>query len=211
MMIKSQQRITDFGEVYTSEREVKAMLDLVEDETQRIESRFLEPACGNGNFLIEVLRRKLHQVASRYSHNQYDYEKYCIVAASSIYGIDILEDNVSECISRLSQYMFDEHFRVTKNVDIKFQKIVRFILSRNIIVGDAMSLNLTNSETPIIFSEWNFIGGSKVKRTDYTLSNLIAYQPFEGDSLFSDLGEEAFIPQPVKSFEVCTIADICDE
>ena len=210
-MIKSQQRITDFGEVYTSEREVNAMLDLVKEETQRIESRFLEPACGNGNFLIEVLKRKLHQVSARYSRSQYDYEKYCIVAASSIYGIDILEDNVSECISRLSQYIFDEHLRVTKKEDAKFKKVIRFILSRNIIVGDATSLKIPNSETPIIFSEWNFIGVGKVKRTDYTLSNLIAYQPFEGDSLFSDLGEEAFIPQPIKSYDVCNIGDICDD
>jgi len=84
--VKSKKRVTDHGEVYTNEREVKAMLDLVKDETERIESRFLEPACGNGNFLAEVLERKLNVVDSRYKKDQFEWERYSVLSVSSIYG-----------------------------------------------------------------------------------------------------------------------------
>lgn len=84
----------DHGEVFTSEREVNAMLDLIKPETERIESRFLEPASGTGNFLIEVLHRKLNVVETRYKKSQREYERYAVIAVSSLYGIDILEDNV---------------------------------------------------------------------------------------------------------------------
>ena len=99
--IKSKKRVADHGEVFTSEREVNAMLDLVKSETENIDSRFLEPACGNGNFLAEVLRRKLNVVENRYAKSQIEFERYAILAISSIYGVDILEDNAVECRSRL--------------------------------------------------------------------------------------------------------------
>ena len=98
---KSKQRVTDHGEVFTAEREVKAMCDLVKRETERIESRFLEPACGNGNFLAEVLSRKLAVVKSRYGKNPPDYEKYSVIAVTSIYGVELLPDNAAECRARL--------------------------------------------------------------------------------------------------------------
>lgn len=99
--VKSRQRVADHGEVFTAEREVKAMCDLVKQETERIESRFLEPACGNGNFLVEVLRRKLAVVKSRYRKSPFDYERYSVLAMTSLYGVDILEDNAEECRQRL--------------------------------------------------------------------------------------------------------------
>ena len=99
--VKSRQRVADHGEVFTAEREVKAMCDLVKQETERIESRFLEPACGNGNFLVEVLRRKLAVVISRYRKSPFDYERYSVLAMTSLYGVDILEDNAEECRQRL--------------------------------------------------------------------------------------------------------------
>jgi hypothetical protein len=99
--VKSRQRVADHGEVFTNEREVNAMLDLVKHETERIDSRFLEPACGNGNFLVAVLRRKLVEVERRYSSSQLEFERYSIVAVSSLYGIDLMPDNVTECINRL--------------------------------------------------------------------------------------------------------------
>lgn len=102
--IKSKQRVVDFGEVYTNEREVNAMLDLVKSETNRIESRFLEPAAGNGNFLIKILERKLKVVQRRYRKSQLEYERYAFLAISSLYGIDIQEDNVLECQERLFHY-----------------------------------------------------------------------------------------------------------
>ena len=210
-MIKSKERITEFGEVFTSEREVNAMLDLVYDEALRIDSRFLEPACGNGNFLIEVLRRKLGRVSQLYSRNQADYEKNTIIAISSVYGIDILYDNIVECIARLASFVFNEYSKVAKNENQKFRRTVDFILSKNIVHGDATSLTLPDSDKPIIFSEWSFIGNNKVKRTEFSLSNLIAYQPFDGDNLFSDLGEEAFIPKPLKTYELCHYLEVNNE
>ncbi len=108
--IKSKERVANFGEVFTNEREVKAMLDLVKDESERIDSRVLEPACGDGNFLAEVLRRKLNTVKIRYSKNLSDYEKYSIVAVSSIYGVELLEDNAEECRERLYTIIWNDAY-----------------------------------------------------------------------------------------------------
>ena len=108
--VKSKKRVADHGEVFTNQREVNAMLDLVKQETERIESRFLEPACGNGNFLAEVLRRKLGVVDSRYSKSQVEWERYSIIAVSSIYGVDILEDNAQECRDRLLGIFIEQKY-----------------------------------------------------------------------------------------------------
>lgn len=99
--VKSKQRVTDYGEVLTPPPIVNAMLDLVKQETERIDSRFLEPACGTGNFLIEILHRKLRVVEARYAKSQLEYERYAVLAVSSLYGIDILDDNAEECWQRL--------------------------------------------------------------------------------------------------------------
>ena len=99
--VKSKKRVTDHGEVFTAEREVNAMLDLVKQETERIDSRFLEPACGDGNFLAEILRRKLAVVKRKYRKSPMDYEKNAVLAATSIYGVDILQDNVDACRERM--------------------------------------------------------------------------------------------------------------
>ena len=107
--IKSKKRVRDKGEVFTNEREVNAMLDLVKQETERIDSRFLEPACGNGNFLIEILRRKLEVVKSRYKKSQWEYEKNGLIAVMSCYGVDIMPDNVLECQNRLFEYFEKEY------------------------------------------------------------------------------------------------------
>ena len=200
-MIKTKERIEKFGEVFTSEREVNAMLDLVPDETKRIDSRFLEPACGNGNFLTEVVKRKILEVEAKYAKHQPDFERYAFLALSSIYGIDLLEDNILECRDRLLNLALNVYERnFPSSQCIKFKSALKFVLSKNIHIGDALTLTLPNKTNPIIFSEWNLVSGNKVKRIDYTLTNLIAYQPFEGDSLFSDLGDSAFIPAPLTSF-----------
>ena len=105
--VKSKKRVADHGEVFTNEREVNAMLDLVKNETERIDSRFLQPACGNGNFLAEVLKRKIAVVDGRYSKSQLEWERYAVIAISSIYGVEILEDNANECRARLYK-LFDD-------------------------------------------------------------------------------------------------------
>ncbi len=200
--VKSKHRVANYGEVFTAEREVNAMLDLVKEETERIDSRFLEPACGTGNFLVEILKRKLTLVENRYSKNQLEYERYAIIALSSIYGIDILQDNVQTCRDRLlgifTHYYLNNY---KKEVKPEFLKTAEFILSRNILWGDALNLKTPDEkEEPIIFSEWSAVNGSMIKRRDYTMANLLENQPMEGANLFSDLGDKAFIPIPVAEY-----------
>lgn len=208
--MKCRTRVAEHGEVFTSEREVNAMLDLVKQETQRIESRFLEPACGNGNFLAEVLCRKLNVVESRYKKSQLEFERYAVTAVCSIYGIDILQDNVAECRERLFD-IFNERYIKLFGSQCKeaCQRSVQFVLSRNILWGDALTLKVSEHENkPIVFSEWSNVNGSFIKRRDYTMDNLLAYQPMEGPNLFSDLGEEAFIPHPVKEFPLAHFLEL---
>ena len=217
--IKSRKRVADHGEVFTPSHIVNAMLELVKQETERIDSRFLEPACGTGNFLAEILERKLRVVESRYGTSQLDYERYAILAISSIYGIDILEDNVAECRNRLYN-ICDQHYSALfeKTARNQFRKAVRFILECNIICGDALTLK-TVGETPehIVFSEWSLVQGSLLKRRDFTFHGLLAHEGVRELPLFSDLGEDVFIPMPEKEYppmhflEIGESADDADE
>lgn len=198
----SKKRVTDHGEVFTSEREVKAMLDLVKQETLRIDSRFLEPACGTGNFLVEVLERKLDIVKKKYSKSQIEFERYAILALTSIYGVDILQDNVQTCRDRLlgifTRYYLDNY---KKKFKPELLKVAEFILMKNIIWGDALSLKTPDEKAePIVFSEWSATNGSMIKRRDFTLANLLENQMIDGLNLFSDLGDQAFIPKPVAEY-----------
>lgn len=197
--VKSKKRVTDHGEVFTAAREVNAMLDLVKSETERIDSRFLEPACGNGNFLAEILRRKLAVVADRYAKSQFEFERYAVVAVSSIYGVDILEDNAQECRERLFKIFDDKYTSLYKDkCKDECRKSVKFLLKRNILRGDA--LDFTNPETkePIVFSEWNAVNSSMLKRRDYVFRFLVekTYQT----TLFDENNEPKYFDEPVKDF-----------
>ena len=202
--VKSKQRIADYAEVFTSEREVNAMLDLVKQETERIDSRFLEPACGTGNFLAEILNRKLKVVKSRYSKNKSDYEKYAVVAITSIYGVDILEDNVLECRDRMFSIFDEEYTKICKEeASDDCRDAVKYILSRNIVHGDALTMETLEGE-PIIFSEWSLVSGNMMKRRDYRFDELLAGQQ-EQISIFMmgweyDEEIQAFIPAPLKEY-----------
>lgn len=202
--VKSKQRVADHGEVFTSEREVKAMLDLVKQETERIDSRFLEPACGDGNFLAEILRRKLAVVKKQYGKSPSDYEKYAVLAASSIYGVDILQDNVDECRNRMFEIWDKEYSAVLKNeVNQDCREAVRFIFQRNILCGDALTLKTTAGQ-PIIFSEWSLISGPLLKRRDFRLDEMLDGHT-EQMTIFMDGWEfdpeiQAFIPIPIREF-----------
>jgi len=199
--VVSKQRVADHGEVYTGEREVNAMLDLVRPETERIDSRFLEPACGTGNFLIEILRRKLAVVASRYGRSQLEYERYGVLAVSSVYGIDILLDNVIECRRRLFE-LFDMAYtgRFRKKARDECRDAVRYILDRNIIHGDALTLKTVGANPqPIVFSEWSLARGSLMKRRDFTFRELLDRAGRKDMALFAE-DREAFIPEPVREF-----------
>ncbi len=200
--VKSKKRVTDHGEVFTNEREVNAMLDLVKQETERIDSRFLEPACGNGNFLVEILRRKLEVVKNKYKKSQLEFERYAVIAVSSIYGVDLLEDNAQECRERLLNIFRGTYTSIFKqNIKQECIDTIAFILSKNVLVGDALTL-LQNNGKPIIFAEWSAVNGSMIKRRDYTLNELLRNQPIEEPNLFSDLGDKAFIPTPIKEYKL---------
>ena len=202
MQIKNKNRVASHGEVFTSPREVNAMLDLVKHETERIDSRFLEPACGTGNFLVEILGRKLNVVEMNYSQNQLDYEFYSIIALTSIYGVDILEDNLKTCKDRLLG-LFTEYYSNNYKSQIRanYLKTAKFILDRNIIWGDALNLKTPDEkQKPIVFSEWNAVTNRMVKRRDYTLSNLLQAESVNSLPLFSDSGIRVQFPVPVKEF-----------
>ena len=197
-LVVSRQRVADHGEVLTGRREVVAMLDLVKPETERIESRFLEPACGNGNFLAEILERKLRVVTDRYGKAQHDWERYAVLAVSSLYGIDILEDNAAACRERLAG-IFESQYRARFRSEAKDKcvRAVRHILGRNIVWGDALTLKTAaDSSQYIVFSEWSPINGSLLKRRDFTFHGLLGHAESSALPLFSDLGEEVFIPTP---------------
>ncbi len=209
--IKTKKRVADHGEVYTAEREVNAMLDLVKQETERIESRFLEPACGNGNFLAEILKRKLAVVRKNYDKSKSEFEKYSVIAVTSIYGIDILEDNVQECINRLYGIWHKEYTTVCKDeVFPDCEEAVKYILQHNIICGNAMTFWKVDSEgkdikgKPIIFSQWDITTGDMIRRTDYAFDKLMRTKNKQMDIFMYEDGwgydeeRKSWIPRPIK-------------
>jgi hypothetical protein len=210
--VKSKQRVADHGEVLTSRREVDAMLDLVKQETERIDSRFLEPACGNGNFLAVILERKLTVVENRYKKSQPEFERYAVLAVSSIYGIDILEDNVIECRARLLEIFTSLYSKLFKDqTRDKCIDAVRFILERNIVWGDALTLKTVGDKPDyIVFSEWSPINGNLLKRRDFTFHGLLDHESMKELPLFSDLGEDVFIPTPEKEFPPVHYLEVAD-
>ena len=210
--VGSRKRVTDHGEVYTAKREVNAMLDLVKQETERIESRFLEPACGTGNFLAEVLNRKLRVVENRYGKNQLEYERYSVIAVSSIYGIDILEDNIVKCRNRLFD-IFNERYGNLYKEAAKEEcvKAIKYILEKNIIWGNALDLKTVGKNLqPIVFSEWSPVNGSMFKRRDFTFHGLLNHAAIKELPLFSDLGDDVFIPKPMKEYPLIYFLRVAD-
>ena len=205
MQIKSKKRVKDHGEVFTQEREVNAMLDLVKNETERIESRFLEPACGNGNFLAPIVERKLALVKKKYGSSQAEFERNAFLAISSIYGVELLQDNVEACIERLYNVLHETYAKLYKNkCKAEFSKSIRFVLKRNILQGDALTLKKPDGKEHIVFSEWALVNGGMIKRRDFEFRELADFDP-RRPTLFSlretsDTGEAVFSPMPIKDF-----------
>lgn len=177
--VKSKQRVAEHGEVFTAEKEVKAMCDLVSQECERIDSRFLEPACGNGAFLTEILARKLATVKKLYKSNPYDYDRYSVLAVSSIYGVDIMQDNTEECRQRLYE-IWDREYKAIckKQCNNNTRESVNYILRKNILCGNALTLmcvdeNQNDTGVPIIFPEWSLMLGTKLKRRDFRLDVML--------------------------------------
>ncbi len=202
--IKSRERVALHGEVFTNEREVNAMLDLVKAESERIDSRFLEPACGNGSFVIEILNRKLLVAERKYRKSPTEYEKYSIVAVSSVYGVDILEDNAKECRQRLYDFWNAKYTAACKKeCREEVRDAAEYIINHNILCGDALTM-LCDDGDPIVFAQWDLIHGSKIKRKDYRLDSLMKAdrdQPDLFENQFSyDEESMAWIPAPIREY-----------
>lgn len=211
--IKSRKRVAEKGEVFTAEREVNAMLDLVKQETERIDSRFLEPACGNGNFLVEILRRKLVVVRRQYEKQLSELELQTTIALSSIYGVDIMKDNIEECCQRLFDIVcnwYAEVHPLHKSPSQKLSAAWLYILHRNILWGDALTLcepvddKATKAEKqnakPITFSEWSFIRDMAIRK-DFHLAALVQAQSTSVPFVRNDQGNEVYLPpEPIKEY-----------
>ncbi len=195
--IKSRQRVADHGEVFTNPREVNAMLDLVRDESFRLDSRFLEPACGDGNFLIEILRRKLSLLQDLKSPTDWEFQS--LIAVGSCYGIDILPDNAEVCRSRLEHYVLSQHPTPERlPVDSPYLLSLRYMLRKNIVCGDALTYR-TAENKPITFCEWTPIAGSmQFSRRDFQFDFLVTQS--HQYSLFDEQGEVQSFDEPVKSY-----------
>jgi hypothetical protein len=203
-LIKSKQRIADHGEVFTPEWLVNSMLDLVKDESERIDSRFLEPACGSGNFLIKVLGRKLLAVERKFAKSDFEKRHYALLALMCVYGIELLPDNIEECRENMLA-IFSEYSKVNDSDELYHAAV--YVLSQNIIHGDAMKM-LSQDGVPITFAEWGYLGKGKYQRRDFRLDTLTGSSAFSAKgSLFADLGRhEIFLP--IKTYEPMTVVQL---
>jgi len=207
--IKSKLRVTNHGEVFTHEREVKGMLDLVKNETERLDSRFLEPACGTGNFLAEVLNRKLAVLKKKYEKSQPEYEKYGIIVISSLYGIDLLEDNVAECRNRLLEIFEKEYKFIFKHeVNEKYINVLKYLLEKNIECGDALTMK-NKKGNPLIFSEWSMpFNDVRIKQKEYTFKDIFSPTLLWSFTTNSDTGESVMLPNVYKDHELVNYMEL---
>lgn len=201
-LVKSKQRVADHGEVFTPSWLVEDMLDLVKSESERIDSRFLEPACGSGNFLKSVLKRKLITVQARYGKSDFERRHHALFALMCIYGIELLRDNVEECRESLLN-IYSEYLRI--DADDVWAKAAAVVLNANILQGDALTLTTTDGR-PIVFPEWGYLGAGKFQRRDFRYDALTQRSSIEG-TLFEMLEEhELFIP--TKTYAQMTVEEI---
>jgi hypothetical protein len=208
--VKSRQRIIDHGEVFTPSGLVNDMLDLVAHECERIDSRFLEPACGDGNFLAEVLRRKLLTVDKKNARNRDKWERDAILAVCSLYGIDLLADNIATCRVRLLEIVSAAHTaRFNTPLPKEAARAAAYIISKNVVHGDALTLR-TTADRPIVFPEWSPVNGTMLKRRDFAYDHLLDHAHVSNTPLFSDLGEDVFVPTPVGEFCPCHYLKVPD-
>jgi N-6 DNA Methylase len=203
-LIRTKKRVADHGEVFTPPWLVEAMLDLVKGESERIDSRFLEPACGSGNFLVQVLKRKLATVEVKYGKSDFEKRHFAILAISSIYGIELLADNIAECRANLLDILASY---LNLKEDDELYHAASHVISQNLIHGDALAMRTYVSE-PITFAEWGYLGRGKFQRRDFRLDVLTGASGFaEEGSLFAHLGKHEIFT-PVKSYAPMTVAEL---
>jgi hypothetical protein len=203
-LIKSKARVVDHGEVFSPAWIVEAMLDLVKAETERIDSRFLEPACGSGNFLVKVLQRKLLAVELKYSKNEFERRHYALLGLMCIYGIELLADNIVECRSNVLE-IFAEYLRLSESDEL--YRAACLVLSQNLVHGDALTMRTDNGR-PITFAEWGYLGKGKFQRRDFRFDDLTLSSAFNTEgSLFAQLGRHELF-SPTRTYPPMTVADL---
>ncbi len=202
---KSKQRVADHGEVFTPAWMVEAMLDLVKGETERIDSRFLEPACGSGNFLVKVLQRKLTAVELKYGKSDFERRHYALYAIMCIYGIELLSDNIAECRATMLEILA-EYLNLEESDDL--YRAALYVLSQNLIFGDALKMR-THDDKAITFAEWGYLGKGKFQRRDFRLDSLTLSSSFSAeDSLFASLGRHEIFSPAKDDYPSMTISEL---
>jgi hypothetical protein len=203
-LIKSKQRVADHGEVFTPPWMVEAMLDLVKDETERIDSRFLEPACGSGNFLVRILQRKLAAVELKYGKNEFEKRHYALLGLMCCYGIELLEDNLAECRANMLE-VFAQYLRMEEMDDLF--RAASHVLANNLVHGDALTM-LTHVGQPMIFAEWGYLGKGKYQRRDFRLDVLTQASSWKTEGELFASAEPHDIFSPVKSYPPMTVSEL---
>lgn len=203
-LTKTKQRVADHGEVFTPAWMVEAMLDLVKSETERIDSRFLEPACGDGNFLVNVLRRKLAAVETRYGNSDFEKRNYALLSLMCIYGVELLPDNIADCRSKLLG-IFSEYLILKP--DDELQRAGLYVLSQNLVHGDATKMR-SDDDYAITFAEWGYLGKGRFQRRDFRYDSLTQSSAFstEGE-LFAHLGKHEIFT-PAKNYDPITVSEL---
>jgi len=203
-LIKSKQRVVDHGEVFTPEWIVEAMLDLVKGESERIDSRCLEPACGSGNFLVRVLQRKLASVELKFGKSDFEKRNYALLSLMCTYGIELLEDNIAECRVKMLK-IFAEYLNL-EETDALYQAAL-YVLSQNLVHGDALTMCAANGQ-PIIFPEWGYLGKGKFQRRDFRFDALSQSSTLsQQGSLFADVAKHEIF-SPVNIYPPMTVSEV---
>ncbi len=203
-LVKSKQRVADHGEVFTPPWMVEAMLDLVKDESERIDSRFLEPACGSGNFIVQILRRKLAAVELKYGQSDFERRHFALLGLMCIYGIELLADNIAECHAHVLE-VFAEYLQLDGVDDL--YRAAAYVLSQNLVHGDALTMR-DQSGQAITFAEWGYLGKGKYQRRDFRFDVLTGSSKFsEEGSLFANLGKHEIFT-PTKTYPPMTVGEL---
>lgn len=203
-LIKSKRRVADHGEVFTPRWLVEKMLDLVKGETERIDSRFLEPACGSGNFLVPVLQRKLAAVEAKFGKSEFERRHYALLAIMCTYGVELLADNIDECRANMLE-VFGDYLNLAETDELYLA--ASYVLSQNLVHGDALTM-LAHDGRPITFAEWGYLGKGKFQRRDFRFEALAQMSSFSQEgSLFAHLGKhEVFTP--IKAYPPMIVSEL---
>ena len=214
--IRTKQRVADHGEVFTPAWIVEAMLNLVEEETGRIDSRFLEPACGSGNFLVQILRRKLAAVELKYGKSDFERRHYALLGLMCIYGIELLPDNIAECRANVLEIVA-EYLNLSESDEL--YRAAFYVLSQNLVHGDALTMR-THDGQPIAFAEWGYLGKGKFQRRDFRLATLAQssaltvqrslfgkQETLRQGSLFAHLGKHDLF-RPERTYPPATMSEL---